>query len=309
MCNKKLILWAVCSSLAIILGSCTEDSDSRNPSWGKTDCYEQFLWKKYVPDTLSRVIRFDFNEDARNYMREPLQLALFKKTDGGKMLPLTEFEAEVFADGVKCADNIVRVTPDMESIVLGIVFNPQAESKVHHYYFRVINDGGLDRINDMDSGGYNADNTSLMEVEAEKRDILNPLAQASIAFAIIVIAALLVWLIVLKPIFFPVFKVSRVQLVDPVPYSSMKRIRGYRLLVLTNKQPSQGIVSQIFTGKILYEVNALWEDNVFVEPRDRKSVRLRCPKAYSATARILKANQEYTITNNNSGTKTKIKIF
>ena len=61
-------------------------------------------------------------------------------------------------------------------------------------------------------------------------------------------------------------------------------------------------------GKILYEVNDLWTSEVVVEPKDRNSVRLRCPKDFMADARVLKKNQEYTIQNMTTGTKTKIKI-
>ena len=308
MCSKKMILLAVLCPL-MILASCSKKDDGAAPTrWGKTNYYDKFLWKKQVPDTLYRTIAFDFNDDAKNYMDGPLRLGLFKKTNSGKMLPVTDSEMEVFVDGRKCEGNVIDVQPGTDELKVGIVFRPEAENKVHHWFFRPVDDAGLERINDMDPDTFNADNASLMEIEAEKHKVMNPLAEGSLLTTILLVAALLVWLLVLKAIFFPTFRVGKVQISDPVPYNSLKRVRGYRKMILTNKRPKQGFFDKVFAGKILYETNDLWTSEVVIEPKDKNSVRLRCPKDFMADARVLKKNQEYTIQNMTSGTKTKIKI-
>ncbi|MBQ2454897.1 MAG: hypothetical protein II499_02280, partial [Firmicutes bacterium] len=103
MCSKRYLILAVLCPL-MLLASCNKENTGVNAPtrWGKENYYDKFLWKKHVPDTLSRTIEFDFNQDARNYMDKPLRLGLFKKTGSGKMLPVTESEMEVFADGRKC---------------------------------------------------------------------------------------------------------------------------------------------------------------------------------------------------------------
>lgn len=310
MCSKRLFLLAFICPL-FIMSSCNKNIDDENAPtrWGKETYYDKFLWKKHVPDTLSRTIEFDFNQDARNYMDRPLRLGLFKKTGSGKMLPVTEQEMEVFVDGKKCTGNIIDVEPGTDQLKVGIVFNPKAENKVHHWFFRAVDDAGLERINDMAPDTYNADNASLMDIEAEKHKIMNPLAEGTILTGIVLLAALLVWLLVLKAIFFPKFRVGSLQLLDSVPYNSLKRLRKYRLLILTNKPQKQGFFSKAFTGKILYEVNSLWTSNVNIEPKDKNSVRLRCPKDFMADARVLKKNEQYTIQNMTTGTKTTIKIL
>ena len=309
MCSKRLFILAVLCPL-LFLASCSKEANDANAPtrWGKENYYDKFLWKKHVPDTLYRTIEFDFNQDAKIYMDRPLRLGLFKKTDSGKMLPVTEQEMEVFVDRQKCENNIINVRPDTETLKVGIVFNNDAENKVHHWFFRAVDDGGLERINDMAPDTYNADNASLMDVEAEKHKVMNPLAEGSLLTTIFLIAALLVWMLVLKAIFFPTFRVGKVQLQDPVPYNSLKRVRGYRKMILTNTLPKQGFFDKVFAGKILYEVNDLWTSPVEIEPKDKNSVRLRCPKEFMADARVLKKNQEYTIQNMTTSKKTKIKI-
>ncbi|MBR6864925.1 MAG: hypothetical protein IKM75_08695 [Bacteroidales bacterium] len=309
MCYKRFLILAVLCPL-MLLASCGKKADEPNAPtrWGKENYYDKFLWKKHVPDTLYRTIKFDFNQDAKNYMDKPLRLGLFKKTDRGKMLPVTENEMEVFVDGQKCPQNIIDVQPGTDQLKVGIVFKPEAENKVHHWFFRAIDDGGLERINDMDPDTYKADNASLMDIEVDKNKVMNPLAMGTALTTLLLLAALLVWLFVMKAIFFPTFRVGKIQLSDPVPYNTLKRMRGYRKMILTNKQPKQGYFDKVFAGKILYEVNDLWTSEVVIEPKDRNSVRLRCPKDFMADARVLKKNQEYTIQNMTTGKKTTIKI-
>ena len=309
MCSKRFLILAVLCPL-MLLASCNKEANNTNAPtrWGKENYYDKFLWKKHVPDTLYRTIEFDFNQDAKNYMDKPLRLGLFKKTDSGKMLPVTESEMEVFVDGKKCPNNIIDVQPGTDQLNVGIVFNPDAENKVHHWFFRAVDDGGLERINDMDPDTYQADNASLMDIEVDKNKVMNPLAMGTALTTLLLLAALLVWLFVMKAIFFPTFRVGKIQLSDPVPYNTLKRMRGYRKMILTNKQPKQGFFDKVFAGKILYEVNDLWTSEVVIEPKDRNSVRLRCPKDFMADARVLKKNQEYTIQNMTTSTKTKIKI-
>ena len=309
MCSKRFFILAVLCPL-LLLASCNKEANNANAPtrWGKENYYDKFLWKKHVPDTLYRTIEFDFNQDAKSYMDKPLRLGLFKKTNSGKMLPVTESEMEVFVDGKKCANNIIDVQPGTDQLKVGIVFNPAAENKVHHWFFRAVDDGGLERINDMDPDTYNADNASLMDVEVDKHKVMNPLAEGTILTAILLVAALLVWMFVMKAILFPTFRVGKIQLSDPVPYNTLKRMRSYRKMILTNKTPKQGFFDKVFAGKILFEVNDLWTSDVVIEPKDRNSVRLRCPKDFMVDARVLKKNQEYTIQNMTTGTKTKIKI-
>lgn len=307
MSSNRLILFLAFPVLLIC--ACNKENDKNAATqWGKDNYYNDFLWKKHVPDTLYREMAFDFNDDARNFMYEPLQLGLFKKTDSGKMLPVMENEMEVFVDGTKCENNVISVEPGTEIIKVGLVFNPAAENKVHHWFIKPVNDGGLERINDMDAGTFNNPESSLMEVEAEKNKIMNPLAEGSMLTGIFLLAALLVWLFVLKLIFFPTFRVGKIILSDPVPYMSQKRLRGTRKLILTNNKPTQSGINRFFTGKIIYDVNPMWTSDIVIEPRDRNSVRVRPSKEYMTDTHTMKVHNEYTIQNMTTGTKTKVKI-
>ena len=94
----------------------------------------------------------------------------------------------------------------------------------------------------------------------------------------------------------------------PEPYLSRKTIRRARQVVLTSKRPSQSMINQLFTGKIVYEVNELWTSDIVIIPRDRRSVRISQKRGYLTDANRLMLGQEYMIQNESTKTKTTIKI-
>jgi hypothetical protein len=126
---------------------------------------------------------------------------------------------------------------------------------------------------------------------------------------IVLAAALVLWFCMLKYIFFPTFRVARLQLKDPEPYLSQLKLKGYRLCVLSAAPKKQSWLNRIFTGEIKYEVNPLWTAQVVFEPRDRKSVRVNPDKqTYTTTARVLKCNEDYIIVNETTNAKTTMTI-
>ncbi len=290
---------------ALTMVGCKKDHKAM--LWGKTQCYDNFLGVRHTPDTLKQTLCFDFNGDARDFMTENLQLGIFKKNDQGEFVRLGENEAEVFVNGEKAEGNIISVPPTCQEMEVGIVFDKTAENKTHYWYIRPINDGGLDRINDKEPAQMAED--AIMEMRLQKEHIMNPLAEGLLIFLLVVAAALLVWLLVLKHLFFPTFKVNRLELIGPEPYLNTIKLKHYRKVVLTSKQKRQSGWSRLFTGEIKYSINPLWTADVVFEPKDKRSIRVRPDRnTYITDARIMKRDEEYTLENTEKQTKTQMKI-
>ena len=314
MSAKRFILSLL--GVAAMLCACSEKevSVSGTPiaQWGKSKYYEDFLWKKWKPDTLKQTLVFEFNDDAVNFMQKPLQLALYKKSESGKMIRVKDNEMRVFVDGKPANNNVISIIPkkgDDETVVnVGIVFDPTADNKIHHWYFKPTDAAGLERINDLNPEEFGDEASSLMDIQVEKAKVANPLATGTTILGFILLAVLVLWLAVLQYIFFPRFKVRSILLTDPAPYMARKTILRARQVVLTSKRQSQGIIGQVFTGKIIYEVNDIWTSDIIIVPRDRQSVRVSSSKGYLIDGRRLMRNQEYTIQNESTKTKTIIKI-
>ena len=314
MSAKRFILSLL--GVAAMLCACSEKEASVSGTpiaqWGKSKYYDDFLWKKWKPDTLRQTIVFEFNEDAVNYMQKPLQLALYKKSQNGKMVRVKDTEMRLFVDGEPAANNVISVIPgkgeEETAVDVGIVFDPSAENKIHHWYFKPVDAGGLERINDLSSAEFGDADSSLMDIRVEKAKVANPLKTGTVLLALILLAALALWLALLQFYFFPRFKVKSVVLTDPAPYQARKAVKGARMLVLTSRPKTQGVLSRWFTGRIVYDVNGLWTSDIVLIPRDNKSVRVDRAKGYLIDARRLMLNQDYTILNEATKTKTRITI-
>lgn len=301
--NYRTYLLIVLAALAMV--GCKKDDKAM--LWGKTQCYDKFLWVHHTPDTLKQTLCFDFNGDAKDFMTDNLQLGIFEKNDRGEFVRMEENEAEVFANGQKAERNIISVPPTCSEMEVGIVFNKDAENKTHYWYIRSVNNGGLDRINDREPAALEDD--AIIEMRLQKEHIMNPLAEGLLMFLIVVVAALLVWLLVLKHLFFPTFKVNKLELIGPEPYLNTIKLKRYRKIVLTSKSKRQSGWSSVFTGEIKYSINPLWTADVEFEPKDKRSIRIRPDRStYITDARIMKRDEEYTLENTTTHAKTRLKI-
>jgi len=302
--NKLLpIIFAVISVSFI---GCNKGNDMEVVLWGKTNTYDPFLWKKHVPDTLRQTLCFDFNDDARNYLSEPLRLGVFKKDAGGHLRQVQSDEMQLYVNGEPAEGNVICVRSTESEVEVGIVLNPAAENKMHYWYLKPVDNAGLDRINDKDTYG---SDEAVMEIRVRKRHVMNPLAEGLMWFGIIVLGALVLWFVLLKHLFFPTFRVTRLLLTGPEPYMSQLKIKGYRLCVLDAHPQKQSWLNKVFAGEIKYETNPLWTAPVVFEPRDKKSIRVRPDKhTYTTDARLMKTNVDYVLVNETTKTKTTMRI-
>lgn len=302
--NKILPLLFAVISVSFI--GCNNGNDENVVLWGKTKTYDPFLWKKQVPDTLKQTLCFDFNDDAVKYLSAPLKLGVFKKDNNGHLRQVNTDEMELFVNGRPVEGNIISVDASESEVEVGVVFNRNAENKMHFWYIKPLDAAGLDRINDKENYG---EDEAVMEIRLRKRHVMNPLAEGLMWIGIIVLAALILWFVMLKHMFFPTFRVTRLQLTGPEPYLSQLKIKGYRQCILSASPQKQNWLNKLFAGEIKYEVNPLWTAPVVFEPRDKKSIRVRPHKqTYTTDSRFLKTNVDYVIVNETTKTKTKMKI-
>lgn len=302
--NKILPLLFAVISVSFI--GCNKGNDENVVLWGKTKTYDPFLWKKQVPDTLKQTLCFDFNDDAVKYLSAPLKLGVFKKDNNGHLRQVNTDEMELFVNGRPVEGNIISVDASESEVEVGVVFNRNAENKMHYWYIKPLDAAGLDRINDKENYG---EDEAVMEIRLRKRHVMNPLAEGLMWIGIIVLAALILWFVMLKHMFFPTFRVTRLQLTGPEPYLSQLKIKGYRQCILSASPQKQNWLNKLFAGEIKYEVNPLWTAPVVFEPRDKKSIRVRPHKqTYTTDSRFLKTNVDYVIVNETTKSKTMMRV-
>ena len=302
MSKIKLFLCAIVIACALV--SCNKKSDTFM-LWGVTECYSDFLFCDYEPVKMTRTLCFEVNDEmaGKNWKTK---FGLFKKNDNGSYVPVRK-EVLLYKNGNLCPNNVFEVTPEDHKIELGVEFTPTAEEGVHKWYLKVLDNGGFDRINEYST----AENTLplLLEWKAEKKNVMNPLSKGLIIFFMILIAALVLWFIILKNIFYPTFKMGNIQILGDT-YFSNKRINKARMLVATSSNKKQSALNRIFTGKIVYERNEMWNDEWELYPKGKKArIVVKGKYMLSPMAMTLDKQVDYQMEHLNTGNKVKIALM
>jgi hypothetical protein len=306
MFANLLRLFAVFFVAVNLIGCTAEEKDI--VAWGSTKEYDDFLWEDFIPDTLTRTIAFEFNKDAQRY-GSAVTLGVFKRSDNGKFVPVDPAELEIFVNGAK-QENI-RITPDMDSVKVGFVLGRAAEAKGHHWYFRAIDMGGMDRINDIEVADLRSDDAVLSEIVVVKKHIWNPVALVLFWVFIVLLALLLLWFGMGRNQVYPKFRGGSI-VVEYGNFYKVLRIGGCKQVVCTKGGTKQeSALSQLFTGKVLYMKDSTgpWVSDVVFSPSSRKRIRLRYKTAdFTADSNLLSKGEVYNLKSISDGTEIKLTI-
>ena len=302
--NRLLV--GVISLLIISCTSCTNEKTYSN--WGDTDYYEDFLWSKYTPDTLKRTICCDFNKDAQRLVKSPLKLGFFKKNEVGDLVQVSESEAEIFVNGQPNPTTIIEIMPSDKEVEVGMVLKNELRNTKHHWYLKIVDAASLDRINDDQASTFEEANSILNEITITKHECANPLAKGLLITLLVILVGIALWLLILKQVIYPTFKISGIVLEGPAPFTAYEQVRRCRKLVLTAAPKKQSTLNRIFTGRIKYLKNRIWTSDVQFEPRDRSSIRILHHRDYTIESRILRKSQDYYLEHPDHKNRTKIII-
>lgn len=268
---------------------------SEEQDMGDAEWYDSFLfWGAKDPDTLKVDLKALFNDEAKkDNSAVSIKIA---NTEGIK-------DYKLFFDGKEITDGIIRFDANAmpASTILSVVYNPDA--KEGKRYLRIVADGkkNLESIN----------GAPIEEFEVTTRGeydvVWNPLKVFLMWLGIIILAALILWFLILKHIFFPTFKIGSIMVTDP--YYSTIRIKGARKLIFSNKKVEQSALNKLFTGTVLCNVNGCWSQPLVMEPA-KKKIRVQRNRAYvfDPYGAQLNPHTEYVVDNTETNEKIKMTI-
>ncbi len=279
--------------LLSLLASCKSEEDS-SMLWGKTDFYDDFLFMKYHPVVMSKTLCFEFNEDALTRVKE-VRFGLYQKDSQGTFIPVQN-EVVLFLDGVACARNEFAVTPQKKEVELGIEFTAKGREGVHKLFLKVVDNGGIDRVNEFSTE--NEGLPLLLEWNAEKNVIVNPLKLGTIIFMLVLIGAFLFWIVLVRPQCYPFFKVKKLFVLcdgKQMTYS----LSGAYQVICTSRKRKQGVLDRIIKGKVIYIVNPFWlPGDIIISPKDKNSIKVRVTPQYRMMPNVVSSKQPGEIKHN-----------
>lgn len=272
------------------------DIVSEEVNGGNATYYPKFLfWKAKKPDTVTVDLDARWNSIARKEGSCIDMEVDCKKLDSKDYV--------ILYNGKPVTDGRFSISSDDKESQLAITFSPSVKSG--KYIFDIKGKGhNLESIND--------ERTSQYENSVRLRNVVewNPLAIILTILGLVLLAALILWFVLLKQIFYPTFKVGRYQISQP--YFSQRSIRGARKVVFTNSQKRQSGINALFTGKIIYECNPFWTNEWIMVPSVRKGCRVTSlSPTYSIDpfCSTMDPQTLYTIENNNTKETCQISVF
>ena len=98
----------------------------------------------------------------------------------------------------------------------------------------------------------------------------NPLEVFLMWLGFFLLAILVLWFVVLRQIFYPRIRFSRIELSSKKGYYVNKKINGARMVVITNRYKPQSWLDKLFTGEIIYVKDEIWTSSWELTPKGRK---------------------------------------
>lgn len=260
--------------LASLMSSCKNDAIT----FGTVEYYPKFLWKDASITPVQKTFDFDFSEDARN---DKNSYAEFQFVDNdGK--PISPSELIVYVNGERLKNNIFRVNSDEETKTLSFEFAPDVKKGKHQGYLKLINHN-LDRLDSQElTPGQPAD---VLQWTLRFDKGMNPVVKVLMWIGIVLVSGLLIWIILLRPIFFPRFRAIRKNIIIPNQAPINIRFKGARMVVIDNVKHKQNVLNKVFTGKIIYKYHPAINSTITLIPsnKGRKVLFKASPTSYTCT--------------------------
>ena len=288
------------AAFGFLFSSCGDDKSV--VSLGDVEYYPQFLLCDSITTPLTKTFDLEFSQDAK---LDKNCYAEFQFVDNAGN-PVSTKVMQVSIDGQPLKDNKFRVTSNDTEKQLTFTFSPDAKNGKHQGYLKLVSHN-LDRLDAQQlSVGQQVD---ALQWTIHYKKAMNPLAKVLMWLGILILAALVLWFLLIRWMVYDYIKVGSIRITEP--YYSQRRIKGARQIVFTNKPSKQGFLNKLFTGKIIYEINPVWSTPVVFESASKGEVKMKNNNKYSIEPFDfkLKKQEEYTLTNEDTKEKIKLTIY
>lgn len=247
-----------CAELSLIMGS-------QKDNIGRTSYYPSFCFGLSEEKVVSQKALLDVKY---NVFAERKDCAFDISFVDGDKKPLKYDEFKIVADGdtLSSENSYIHITGPK---AIQLEFVPSEVTSDTHFggYVVFSNPSDMDRINGVETI---SDNHVLTEWNFKHDNKWNPLALILVWLFCIFIAAVTLWMILLRPIFFPRF--SSIQKTFNVPGMAplIIKFRGARMVVISATLPKkQSILNRFLTGRIIYKTHLAFNTPLTLKPISR----------------------------------------
>lgn len=267
---------------------------------GEATYIEPFLFfDGQLRDTLTTDLSIAYNKYAQKYgSKVEFQVVNSENND----------DYDIMFNGEKCVDEKITITPNSNK--LSIIFKPNAEDGERLFYLKLINSDKLDKINENQLSKYkNIDFDNDLQIVATYNVDWHWSKTLLMWFGIILLILISLWFVLLRPILVKKFKRGRVVILNPY-HRNLKIHKTVKVKFTSNPNAKQSLLSCLFIGKIVYEKNPIWTEEMEIIPTMKGECKINTNGKYVVFpfASQLVIGEEYELENNITNEKIKITI-
>ena len=235
---------------------------------GKASHYGSFLFSKEELKSAIKDIKVDFSEQAKKENSSAiLRVYLVDKKTEEKLTPASQL-LTISINGTELKGDSFKLTPDMTNVTLGISGQPDTKSGTYYGRIELV-------PNNLDN--YSINGTSdIFKWKVKFNQKWNPLKLALAWLIAILAAAFLLWMLLLKPIFYPRFGSIQKTFNIPGMAPLIVKFKGARMVeVAATHKKKQSAWNRFWTGKILYKTHPAFESPIIFKPSKGRRVLAR----------------------------------
>lgn len=279
-------------ALAVILFcGCNHASNDIAP-WGEISSFPDWWLNKYKPTPITRTLHVNFNEDALAEFERDIVLALYQVNEQGKEVPVTPEQVQLLVDGTPVPDNKLTIGKDDSDIQIGLLIQKEFLNKNHtgtlNWRFKVIDNGGLDYINEYEVSGTEdtkpllRDQTAMNVYHERGKNKPHVITDLSL---LIILAAIIAFIIIIN-IVTPKFTNNQLRKIFITVEGSRKGLpnmcrdaKGAKEIIITGKKGmSQSFIKRLFTCRSSYIFIKGLPGDIILTPGKRFQTKARCSR-------------------------------
>ncbi len=256
---KKTLLIFFFLFATFVLFACQEEENFPKANLGECSYHPSFLWSDADTCGVTRKLYLDFNADAKGDKECFAEIAFVDK-DGN---PIPDDILEIAIDGIIAEGNSFKAYSTDTVKEVKFRFLPKAESGYHQGYLHLVS-YKLDRFEDQELDGTSVE---VMRWALSYDKSMNPLAKVLMWICVLILTLLLVWLLILKPAFYPRFKNINKIFNIPGQAPLIVRTRGVRMVVISNIPRNDSFWNALIKGPVLYKTHPAFHTPITLLPR------------------------------------------
>ncbi len=242
-----------------------------NPNLGKLNNYPSFLFWDEKVDTINQKIKISWSEDA---IAANSNITLAISFDG---LDINHFG--VTHNNKLLKSNSLTLDPTVSEFDLGVFLSQDAPRGKKHGQITLVGTR-LDRSN-IDEP---------LDTHLKFSHDWNPLKTILMWLGFAILGLLLIWFFILRNIYYKKFSKTSINISDP--YFKRVNLHRGRMVVFSPAPVKQNPLSRIFKGKVINEVNPIWEKPITFYPGKNKTFPIKSLLSMDYTLEPYAANLE-----------------